>query len=54
LGTLIVDGTPSALTYPWLFYFAAGLLVLTVLAVFVLGDGLCDALNPDAGSTQKR
>ncbi|MGH3873691.1 MAG: ABC transporter permease [Pseudonocardiaceae bacterium] len=52
LGTLIVDGTPSALTYPWLFYFSAGLLVLTVLAVFVVGDGLRDALDPDTGSSK--
>ncbi len=54
LGTLIVDGTLSALTYPWLFYFAAGLLVLTVLAVFVVGDGLRDALGPDTASARTR
>ncbi len=47
LGTLIADGTPSALTFPWLFFFAAGLLVLTVLAVSVIGDGLRDALDPN-------
>ncbi|PZS11635.1 MAG: peptide ABC transporter permease [Pseudonocardiales bacterium] len=50
LGTLIVEGTPSALTYPWLFHFAAGLLILTVLAVSAVGDGLRDALDPHAGS----
>jgi peptide/nickel transport system permease protein len=52
LGTLIVDGTPSALTYPWLFYFAAGLLVVTVLAVSVVGDGLRDVLGPDTASAK--
>lgn len=54
LGTLIVDGTSSALTYPWLFHFAAGLLVLTVLAVSVVGDGLRDALEPTAASRRIR
>jgi peptide/nickel transport system permease protein len=47
LGTLIVEGTPSALTYPWLFHFAAGLLILIVLTVSVVGEGLQDALDPN-------
>lgn len=46
LGTLIADGTKSATTYGWLFGFPAGLLVLIVLAVNVVGDGLRDALDP--------
>jgi peptide/nickel transport system permease protein len=50
LGTLIADGTPAAVTYPWLFAFAAGLLVAIVLAVNLVGDGLRDALDP----TQRR
>ncbi|MDQ3762285.1 MAG: ABC transporter permease [Actinomycetota bacterium] len=54
LGTLIVDGTPSALTYPWLFHFAAGLLVLTALAVSVVGDGLRDALDPSVAPGKAR
>jgi peptide/nickel transport system permease protein len=49
LGTLIADGTPSAVTYPWLFGFAAGLLVAIVLAVNLVGDGLRDALDPTSG-----
>jgi len=49
LGTLIADGTPSAVTYPWLFGFGAGLLVLIVLAVNLVGDGLRDALDPTSG-----
>ena len=49
LGTLIADGTPSAVTYPWLFGFAAGLLVAIVLAVNLVGDGVRDALDPTSG-----
>jgi peptide/nickel transport system permease protein len=45
LGTLLADGTDAALTFPWLFFFAAGLLVATVLAVSFVGDGLRDALD---------
>ncbi|SNR24408.1 ABC transporter permease [Blastococcus mobilis] len=51
LGSMIAVGTPSAFTSPWLFMFAGGLLVLTTLAVSVLGDGLRDALDP--GSTRR-
>src|SRR3954451_11386450 len=46
LGTLIASGTTSAFTFPWLFMFAGGLLVITTLAVSVFGDGLRDALDP--------
>src|SRR4051812_30932156 len=46
LGTLIAEGTRSAFTFPWLFMFAGGLLVITTLAVSVFGDGLRDALDP--------
>jgi peptide/nickel transport system permease protein len=49
LGTLIAEGTNSATTYPWLFGFAAGLLVLIVLAVNLIGDGLRDAIDPTSG-----
>jgi peptide/nickel transport system permease protein len=52
LGTLIADGTNSAVTHPWLFMFAAGLLVLTVLSVNLVGDGLRDALDPAAGTSR--
>ncbi|WP_329487778.1 ABC transporter permease [Kitasatospora sp. NBC_01246] len=46
LGTLLAAGTSDAPVFPWLFYFAAGLLVLFVLAVNLIGDGLRDALDP--------
>ncbi len=48
LGTLIADGSRSALTFPWLFLFAGGLLILAVLAVNFVGDGLRDALDPNS------
>jgi peptide/nickel transport system permease protein len=50
LGTLIADGTNDATTFPWLFWFAAGLLVAIVLAVNLVGDGLRDALDPSSRS----
>jgi len=54
LGTLIASGTSSALTFPWLFMFAGGLLVVAVLAVNLVGDGLRDAFDPQSGSGRRR
>jgi peptide/nickel transport system permease protein len=51
LGTVIADGSGTALAYPWLFGFAAGLLVLIVIAVNLLGDGLRDVLDPSTPAT---
>ncbi|MEU2036816.1 ABC transporter permease [Nocardia amamiensis] len=48
LGSLIATGTKSALTYPWLFLFAGGLLIITVLCANLVGDGLRDAFDPGA------
>ena len=53
LGSLIADGTNSALTYPWLFCFAGGALVLTVRSVSFIGDGLRDAFDPGASTGAK-
>ena len=53
LGSLIADGTNSALTYPWLCCFAGGALVLTVLSVSFIGDGLRDAFDPGAATGSK-
>ncbi|GGT06620.1 ABC transporter permease [Planobispora rosea] len=50
LGTLIAAGSSKVTGYPWLFLFPAGLLVLLVLSVNLIGDGLRDALDP--GSTK--
>ncbi|MGH3753200.1 MAG: ABC transporter permease [Pseudonocardiaceae bacterium] len=54
LGTLIGSGTNSALTFPWLFVFSGGLLVLTVLSVNFVGDGLRDALDPASTPGKRR
>ncbi|MEJ3656642.1 ABC transporter permease [Actinomycetes bacterium KLBMP 9759] len=52
LGSLIAAGVDSAQTFPWLFGFSAGFLILAVLSVNLVGDGLRDAL--DAGSDRSR
>ncbi|WP_232660321.1 ABC transporter permease [Pseudonocardia sp. TRM90224] len=52
LGSLIAAGVDSAQTFPWLFGFSAGFLILAVLSVNLVGDGLRDAL--DAGSVRSR
>jgi len=54
LGTLIADGTPSTTTFPWVFLFPAGALVLIVLCANLTGDGLRDALDPGSGSSRRR
>ena len=51
LGTLIGNYAGAALTYWWQFYFPAGCLVLLVLSVNLVGDGLREALDPNAGQT---
>ena len=54
LGTLIADGTKSATTFPWVFLFPAGVLVLIVLCANLTGDGLRDALDPGSGRLRRR
>ncbi|WP_194825375.1 ABC transporter permease subunit [Nocardia sp. XZ_19_231] len=53
LGSLIASGTKSALTYPWLFLFAGGLLITIVLSANLVGDGLRDAFDPGARGARK-
>jgi len=48
LGTLLNDGRNSVLTYPWLFLFPAGVLVLIVVCANLIGDGLRDAIDPNS------
>ncbi|MEU8250550.1 ABC transporter permease [Nonomuraea sp. NPDC048916] len=50
LGTLIAEGARNATGYPWLFAFPAGLLVVLVLSINLIGDGLRDALDPGSNS----
>ncbi|WP_306363303.1 ABC transporter permease [Nocardia sp. CC227C] len=54
LGSLIATGTKSALTYPWLFMFAGGLLIATVLCANLVGDGLRDAFDPSSARARAR
>ncbi|MBS4727319.1 ABC transporter permease [Mycobacterium sp. SM1] len=54
LGTLIADGTPSATTFPWVFLFPAGALVLIVMCANLTGDGLRDALDPGSGASHRK
>ncbi len=49
LGTLIADGNTAAATRPWLFAFPAGVLVLLLLGLSLLGDALRDAIDPTSG-----
>lgn len=53
LGTLIADGTKSALTFPWLFLFPAGVLVVIVMCANLIGDGLRDALDPGSRALRR-
>ncbi|MET8336115.1 ABC transporter permease [Streptosporangium canum] len=50
LGTLIAAGSNKVTGYPWLFLFPAGLLVVLVLSINLIGDGLRDALDPGSNS----
>jgi peptide/nickel transport system permease protein len=54
LGTLIADGTKSATTFPWLFLFPAGVLVLIVMCANLVGDGLRDAIDPGSRALRRR
>jgi peptide/nickel transport system permease protein len=54
LGTLIADGTNSATTFPWVFLFPAGVLVLIVLCTNLIGDGIRDALDPSARPLRRK
>ena len=53
LGTLIADGTNSATTFPWVFLFPAGVLVLIVVCANLTGDGLRDALDPGSANLRR-
>jgi glutathione transport system permease protein len=53
LGTLIADGTQSAITFPWVFLFPAGILVLILVCANLIGDGLRDALDPGSRTLRR-
>jgi peptide/nickel transport system permease protein len=46
LGNLVAQNQDDATVLPWLFFFPAGFLIMTILAVNFIGDGLRDALDP--------
>src|SRR6202012_2699816 len=50
LGTLIADGTQSATTFPWVFLFPDGGLVLILVCANLTGHGLRAALDPASGA----
>ena len=54
LGTLIADGTHSAITFPWVFLFPAGVLVTILVCANLTGDGLRDALDPGSNTLRRR
>ncbi len=54
LGTLIADGTKSATTFPWVFLFPAGVLVLILVCANLTGDGLRDAFDPGSANLRHR
>jgi peptide/nickel transport system permease protein len=54
LGTLIADGTRSVTTFPWVFLFPAGVLVLIVFCANLVGDGLRDALDPGVRPARRK
>jgi peptide/nickel transport system permease protein len=47
-GTIISDGEDLLYSRPWVSMSAGIMIVLTVLALNVLGDGVRDALDPRA------
>jgi peptide/nickel transport system permease protein len=53
LGTLLGDGTGSALTFSWLFLFPAGVLVAIVVCANLVGDGLRDAIDPNSRAPKR-
>ena len=54
LGTLIADGTSSATTFPWVFLFPAGVLVVILFCANLVGDGLRDAFDPSSRRLRRR
>jgi oligopeptide transport system permease protein len=47
-GTLVNDGSNAMVVYPWLLVFPGLTMALTLFCLNFLGDGLRDALDPNA------
>lgn len=54
LGSLIAYGQQDVNTYPWLFLCPAAILILIILGVNFVGDGLRDALDPNAAGAKAK
>lgn len=52
LGTLLSAGTSAAVTRPWLFVYPAGVLIVLLLAISLIGDALRDAIDPTSGANR--
>ena len=52
LGTLLASGTSAAVTRPWLFVYPAGVLIVLLLAISLIGDALRDAIDPTSGANR--
>ncbi|WP_295779922.1 ABC transporter permease [uncultured Microbacterium sp.] len=52
LGTLLAAGTSAAVTRPWLFVYPAGVLIVLLLAISLIGDALRDAIDPTSGANR--
>lgn len=50
-GTLVSDGANGMTIFPWLLLFPAMTMALTLFSLNFLGDGLRDALDPNASKT---
>lgn len=48
LGVMLQDGSAALTTAPWIFLVPAAVLVLLTVSVTLIGDGLRDALDPNA------
>lgn len=50
-GTLVSDGANAMTLLPWLIIFPAGTMAITLFCMNFLGDGLRDALDPNASKS---
>jgi peptide/nickel transport system permease protein len=49
IGTLLSNAEAAAVTRPWLFFYPAGILVVLLFAINLVGDALRDAVDPTSG-----
>lgn len=49
-GTLVTEGSSQIVVYPWLLVCPGAVMAIAILALNFLGDGVRDALDPEAGA----